>query len=140
RAVTFALPRRRGRGSWFQRAVPFAGIDVGWSHLDAVLARIAHQLRGGIEAHGLGIEQRRAKGLGEVPFHPRRDIDQDGEARGMALGEAVFAEALDLLEAALGEFALVVVADHAVDEIVLELVDGARAAEGRHGAPELVGL
>ena len=39
------------------------------------------------------------------------------EARGVALGEAVLAEALDLLEAALGELALVAVADHAVDEV-----------------------
>ena len=58
----------------------------------------------------------------------------------MALGEAVLAEALDLLEAALGELALVVVTEHAVDEVVLELVDRARAPESCHGAAQLVGL
>ena len=105
-----------------------------------MLAGVAHELGRGIEAHRLGVEQGGGEDLGIVVFHPGRDVDQDREARGMALGKAVLAEALDLLEAALGELALVVVADHAVDEVVLELVDRAGPAERRHGAAQLVGL
>jgi hypothetical protein len=67
---------------------------------------------------------------------PGRDIDQQREARGVAFGKAVFAEALDLLEAALGEIALVAARDHALDHLVAELADGADIAEGRHGAAQ----
>jgi hypothetical protein len=38
-----------------------------------------------------------------VALEPAADVDQQREAGGVALGEAVFAEALDLLEDALGE-------------------------------------
>ncbi len=58
----------------------------------------------------------------------------------MAFRETVFAEALDLLEAALGEVALVAVGQHAVDHLALEGADGADALEGRHGAAQLVGF
>ena len=58
----------------------------------------------------------------------------------MAFRKAVFAETLDLLEAALREFALVAIGQHAVDHLALESADGADALEGRHGAAQLVGL
>ena len=58
----------------------------------------------------------------------------------MAFRKAVLAEALDLAEAAGGELGLVAAARHAVDELVAEIFDGADALEGRHGAPQLVGL
>ena len=124
----------------FERAVPVAGIDVGRPHLDAMFLRVAHELGRRIEAHRLGVEQGGGEDLGVVVLHPRGVVDQDGEARGVALREAVFAEAFDLLEAAFGEFALVAVADHAFDEVALELVDRAGPAERRHGAAQLVGF
>ena len=76
-----------------------------------------------------------------MAFEPGRDIDEMGEARGVALGEAVFAEALDLVEAALGEL----VPDSRapsmrLDHLLMQPVDGAAAAEGGHGAAKLVGL
>ena len=37
-------------------------------------------------------------------LQPGRDVDQQGEAGGVRLGKAVFAEAADLPEHALGEF------------------------------------
>src|SRR3546814_7127065 len=40
----------------FETVVPMAGVDVGRAHLDPMLARIADELRGGIEAHRLRIE------------------------------------------------------------------------------------
>ena len=45
----------------------------------------------------------------------------------MAFGKAVFAEALDLLEAALGEVLGVSLADHAVDHALAVIADGAGA-------------
>ena len=58
----------------------------------------------------------------------------------MAFRKAIAAEALDLLEAALGEVALIAARHHALDHHGLELVDGADIAEGRHGAAQAVGL
>ena len=89
------------RAPRLQRAVPVAVIDVDRAHLDAVLARVAHDLRRRVEAHRLAVEQRRGEDVGVVAFEPGRDIDEQREAGGMALGKAVIAEALDLVEAAL---------------------------------------
>jgi hypothetical protein len=58
----------------------------------------------------------------------------------MAFGKAVAAEAFQLLEGLLGEFALVAVRHHAVDQLGAELRDAAGVLEGRHGAAQLVGL
>ena len=58
----------------------------------------------------------------------------------MALGKAVFAEALDLPEAALGEVAGIALGRHALDHLVLEGLDRPDPAESRHGAAQLVGL
>ena len=132
-------PAQRERGI-FQRAVPIRQVDVDLAHFDAVLARIAHQLRRRVEAERLGVEHRRGEDVGIAALHPARGIDDQREARRVALGEAVFAEALDLAETALGEFALVAARDHALDHLDLKGLDRAGAAEGRHRAAQLVGF
>src|SRR5260221_14579262 len=124
------LPRgerdiRRSLLSRLQRAIPFAVIDVDCAQCDAVLARVADDLRRGVEAHRLAVEQRGGEDGGIVAVDPGRDIDGEREAGGVALREAVAAEALDLLEAALGEIARIVPRDHALDHLVAELVDDA---------------
>ena len=58
----------------------------------------------------------------------------------MAFGEAVFAEALDLLEAAICEIRVVAARDHAVDEFFLKGRDRAAAAEGGHGTAQAIGF
>ncbi len=58
----------------------------------------------------------------------------------MAFGEAVAAEALDLLEAALGEVARIAARDHAFDQLLLVAADRAEIAEGRHRPAQAVGL
>jgi hypothetical protein len=68
-----------------------------------MFARVAHQLRRRVETHRLAVQQRRQEGVGVVALEPGADVDQQRKAGGMAFGEAVFAEALDLLEDALGE-------------------------------------
>jgi hypothetical protein len=63
-----------------------------------MLARIAHDLRRGVEAHRLGVQQRAGEDAGVVPLDPGRGIDQQREAGRVAFGEAVAAEPLDLRE------------------------------------------
>ena len=75
-----------------------------------------------------------------MAFEPGRDIDEMGEARGVALGEAILAEALDLVEAALGELLRIAACRHAAHHLLMQPVDGAAAAEGGHGAAKLVRL
>jgi hypothetical protein len=58
----------------------------------------------------------------------------------VALGKAIAAKALDLIEAALGEIRLIAARDHAPDHLLLELADRADIAEGRHGAAQAIGL
>ena len=58
----------------------------------------------------------------------------------MAFRESVTAEAFELGEGLLGEFLRVAACDHAVDQLVAKLRDPAGMLEGRHAAPELVGL
>ena len=103
-----------------------------------MLARIAHQLRRLIKTHRLAVEDGGAEHVRIVAFDPGRGIDEQREARRMAFGKAVFAEAFDLAEAVLGKFAVIAALRHAVDEFVAEQMDGAVVAEGRHGAAQPV--
>ena len=130
----------RGRGCSLQRRIPIRKIDVHLAHLDAVLARVADELGGGVEAHRLGVQERGAEDVGVAALDPGGGVDEEREARRVAFRKAVFAKALDLAEAALGEAPLVAARDHALDHLRLEQADGADAAEGRHGAAQLVGL
>ena len=123
-----------------KRAIPPAGIDAHRPHLDAMLARVADDLGGGVEAHRLGIEQRGAEDVGMMAFHPGRGVGDLGEAGGMAFRKAVAAEALDLLEGALGEILRVAVRDHAVDHLVAKRADAAGRLERRHRPAQRVGL
>ena len=127
-----------GRG--FQLRVPVAEHHVGPPRLDAMLPGVAHQLGGLVEAHRLAVEQGGAEDVRVVTFDPGRDVDQLGEAHRVALGEAVGAEALDLLEAALGEVRVVAAPDHAIDELQPVVAHRAQVAEGGHRAAQAVGL
>ena len=71
-----------------------------------MIARVADQLGRLVEAHRLRVEDRRAEHVGIEGLEPAGGIDQQREGGGMAFGKAVFAEPLDLLEAALGEVVL----------------------------------
>src|SRR5215469_8164420 len=63
-------------GKRLQRAVPVAVVDVDRQHRDAMLARVADDLRRLVEAHRLRVKQRAGKDLGMKAFDPGRDIDQ----------------------------------------------------------------
>ena len=123
-----------------QRRVPVAGVDVRGAHLDPVLAGVADDLGRGVEPHRLAVQQTGGEHIGINPLHPGRDIDQVGEGAGVALGEAVLAEPLDLVEAVPGEVGIVAARDHPPDHFFLEIPDGAVVAEGGHGPAQAIGL
>jgi len=65
-----------------------------------MLGASTDELGRSIEAHGLGVEQGGGEDLRVVVVaSPSGVVDQDGEARGMALGENLLDETFDLLEA-----------------------------------------
>ena len=114
----------------FQRAIP-GGMRHGHGpHLHPMFARIAHDLGGGVKAHGLAVQQRTGKGRRMVAFQPGRGIDQQRETGGMGFGKAVFAEPLDLGKAAVGEVGVIPARQHPFDEAVAKGADGAHALEG----------
>ncbi len=108
----------RGLRGRFQGAVPLAGIHVDAPHLDPVGAGVAHELRRLVETHGLRVQDGGEEDVRVPALHPGRGVDQQREARRVALGKAVGGEALDLLEAALGEIARVAAPDHALHDLV----------------------
>ncbi len=132
--------RSAARGPSSSTAVPIRMIDIDGPHLDAVLAHVAHDLRGRVKTHRLRIEQRRGEHVGIAAFQPGRGIDQQRKTRGMAFRKTVFAETLDLAEAALGEIALITFRRHAIDHSPAKCADRAGALEGRHRAAQLVRL
>ncbi len=95
---------------------------------------------GGIEAHGLGVQHRGAEDVGIEGLEPAGRIDEQREGSGVALRKAIFAEPLDLLETARCELLRVSLLHHRLDQPVAVEVDGAVAAERRHGAAQLVGF
>src|SRR5690606_2183450 len=98
-----------------ERAVPAACANVARQHADAVLARRAHELRRRVKPHRLTVQQRAAERGGLVTFEPRRDVDEQREARCVRLGEAVLAEALYLAEDLPRELGRVAALAHALD-------------------------
>ena len=133
--------RRGSKRRFFQRAIPVGMIDVDVADLDAMVARVADQLRRRVKAHRLGVQDRRAEDVGIEGLEPAGGIDQQSEGGGVAFRKAVFAEPFDLLEAALGEF-LSDSRSATMPSIIrcAIVADRAGALEGRHGAAQLVGL
>src|ERR1700677_3267958 len=127
-------------GAGLQRAIPIAAINIRGANFDAVLARIARELRRLIKAHRLAVDDGGAEHLRVAAFDPCRGIDQERKARRVAFGKAVFAETLDLAETVFREIAVVTARRHAVDELVAEQMDRAVMTEGGHGAAEPIGL
>ena len=102
--------------------------------------RIAHQLGRCIKTHRLAVEQASEKRIGVVALEPAAVIGQQRKTGGVALGETVFTEALDLLEDALGVVLVVALGHHAPDQPVVKGAEAALPLPGGHGAAQLVGL
>ena len=101
---------------------------------------VLHELGGPVEAHGLRVQQGGQEDGRLVALQPCTEVGQDREAVGVALREAVFAEALDLPEDRLGKLAVVALAHHALHDAVVEVVHAALAPPGRHRTAQAVGL
>ena len=123
-----------------QRAVPLAAQHVHRQHGDMVFTCITHQLRRGVKAHGLAVEQRGQKRIRVVAFEPGADVDQQRKTGGMAFRKAVFTKALDLLEQAFGKIKLVALGHHAAHQAVMKWRQPAFAFPGSHGAAQAVGF
>ena len=95
-------------------------VDVDGAHLDTVFARVADDLRRGVEPHRLAVQQGAGKDLGIEALDPGGDVDEQRKARRVALWKAIGSEPLDLAEAAGREVALIAVRDHTGDELVAE--------------------
>src|SRR5262249_15543646 len=98
------------------------------------IARIAHELGRLVETHRLAVEDGGAENVRIMALDPGRGVDEQGKARRVTFGKAVFAETFDLVETAFGEIAPIPAACHALGELPFEEMDGAVMAEGRHGA------
>ena len=75
-----------------------------------------------------------------MAFHPAGGVGDQREACRVAFRETVRAEAFELAERAVRKLDIVAVVDHALDELVLELVDPTRELECRHCAAQLIGF
>src|SRR4051812_41946879 len=98
-----------------------------------MLAGVADELGWRVKTHGLGIQDGCKENIRVMAFHPGRRIGDQREARRVRFGKAIAAEALELLEGALGEVAAVAIIEHAGDQLVLKRMDAAGMLESRHG-------
>ena len=125
-------------GRRLQDAVPRARIDVHRPNLHPVRPRIAHDLGGGVEAHRLAVEQRAGEYVRITALEPGRGVHQDGEARRMALGEAVLPEPFDLPPALLGELRRAAPGRQPFEEAAAKPGQGADSPKSRHRPAQAV--
>ena len=71
-----------------QRAVPAGGVDADRPDLDAMLARVAHDLGRRVEAHRLRVQQRGAEDVRMPALQPGRGIGDQREGGGVAFRES----------------------------------------------------
>ena len=124
----------------FQPAVPVAEAHVDRQHADAFALGILQELVRGVEPHRLTVDQAGDEGGGFVAFQPAARVGHQREARGMALREAIAAEAFDPLERLLGVHAAVAAGEHAGEQLLAIRFEAAAALPCRHRAPQLVGF
>lgn len=133
-ALDHPEPQPQGGRGALQGAVPVTDTDIDRPHLDPVAPGILHELGGGIEAHGLAVQQRAGEGRGLVALEPGRAIGQEREARGMGLRKTVLAESADLLADPPGIGLGIAALSHPLDEPPLEVLYPPAAPPRRHRA------
>ena len=124
----------------FERAFPCAYRDVHRPHLDAVAARVLHELRRPVKTHWLAVEECGEKCRRLMAFQPCRDISKQRETDRVRFGKTVFAEAEYLAIDLFRELALVAVREHSGNEALLQVLQPAFALPCRHRAPQQVGF
>ena len=118
-ALPALLPGRRRA---LQRRGGVAEVDVRPAHLDPVPPGVVDQRLRRVEAHRLGVEQRRAERRRVVALEPGADVDQVREADRVALREAVARERAQLRVEIVGERAVDPVGGHPLVEAVPHLL------------------
>src|SRR4029077_11347064 len=89
----------------FEDAIPVARVHARRKDLDAMPLGVLHDRSWRVEAHRLTVDERRRKRRGVMDFQPRACINEEREARRVALGETIFPEPLDRLVETLSELA-----------------------------------
>ncbi|MNV87360.1 hypothetical protein D3C71_1814770 [compost metagenome] len=95
-------------------------------------ARILHQLRGRVKAHGQRVEQRRQKACGFVALEPTAGISEQRKAVGMAFRKAVFPKTQHLLKDGLRKLQAIATCQHALDQGFFKPVHAPLALPGGH--------
>src|SRR5690606_10734833 len=104
---------------------------------DAVALGVGDDGGGGVEAHGLGVQEGAGEVSGVMRLLPGGGVDQEREGGGVGLREAVLGEALDLFEEGLAERGRDAVLGEAVEQALLVAHEAAVLLPGSHVAAEL---
>jgi hypothetical protein len=95
--------------------------QVDGTDLHPVSSRIVDNRGRRIEAHGLGVEERRVELRSVVVLQVARGVDEQGETGRMALGKSVVGERCQVLEDLLGHVRRHPVPPQSVDQVLLDL-------------------
>jgi hypothetical protein len=112
-------------GGRFQRSLPTRGCNAHRPHADTVFDGIRDNLRRGVEAHWLAVEQRRTD-VRMPALEPGAGVGDQRKRRSMTFRKAMRFERFEWPEGLFDEFPLVPVGHHAVDQLGLERRDAAR--------------
>ena len=132
REVAFTLFHR------LERIVPVGIVHIHGTHFDAMFLRVADDLRRRIESHGLAVQERGAENVRVMTLDPGGNIDEQSKGGRVAFRKAVFAEALDLVEAGLCKGGVIPTCDHPANQHVFVIADRANIAERGHRAAQAV--
>ena len=108
--------------------------------MDASSLAVVDDGRGRVETHGLCVQERADKLRRVVTEKIGSCIADKGEARRVAFGKTIFAEARDLLEHPLGELGRNAFGFHAGDESLAVAFDATRSSPSGHVATKLIGF
>ena len=112
-----------------QRAIEVRGIHADRPGINAMVARIADDLRRCVKTHRLRIEKRGTKDIRVMAFEPGRGIGDQREGGRVAFRKTIAAKPLQLPKRLLSICALVAMSNHAGDALVAKLRDATRMFE-----------
>ena len=138
-----AQPDRRAllpRGGILHGGVGPRQVQVGGAHLHPVAAGVLDQGVGGVEPHGLGVQQGGAERRRVMVLDPATGVHQVGEGHRVALGEAVVGEGGQLLPDELDGVGRYAPAGGPGPEALVQGGHTLPAALGPHGLAQAVSL
>src|SRR5436190_16699100 len=123
-----------------ERALGSAAIDVGRPHLHPTPLRVPHERGGWVEAHWLGVQERREELARVVMAQPRRLVRKQAERGSVGFWEAEAREAGQLVVDEIRRLAVDAVSSRAVDEAAAIGLDRLLAPLAAHRASQSLGL